>query len=331
VERGDRGGEVTGVTKMEFKYDPISFIFEKGDLFTKLCVLEMVDLCNTPLGNELLLDLLKTQKKDGGFPSQIDPEFSGVKETERVAFLLLRCGMPKDGLIMGSCMKFLLKNQTEDGAFQENPKLIIPEKIIELSNQKGVTWLTADIVDLLRVMGQENTKACQKAILWLRKTELPEGGWGLFEGEEEVDPDSSAQITFLMKDLFGEEDPLYKRGIALFEKHLDQVTQDAKQGFCYRKGEQEENDIYHLTHLLGQSFFSGKRGAEAGYNIKDNRVKKIVEGIIKIQRNDGGFRPFWSQESDPLYTGLVLKIFLWVGAMVKKKIRSMIEKVVSGP
>jgi hypothetical protein len=328
---GDRGGEVTGVTKMELKYDPISFIFEKGDLFTKLCVLEMVELWNTPLGNKSLLDLLKTQNKDGGFPSKINPDFSGVKETERIAFLLLRCGMPKDGLIMGSCMKFLLKNQTEDGAFRENPKLIIPEKLIELSNQKGVTWLTADIVDLLREMGQENIKASQKAILWLRKTELAEGGWGLFEEGEEVDPDSSAQITFLMKDLFGEEDPLYKRGIALFEKHLNQIAKDVEQGFCLIKEEREENDIYHLTHLLGQSFFSGKRSAEAGYNVKDNRVKKIVEGIIKIQRDDGGFRPFWSQESDPLYTGLVLKIFLWVGAMGKKKIKSLIEKALSGP
>ncbi len=49
--------------------------------------------------------------------------------------------------------------------------------------------------------------------------------------------------------------------------------------------------------------------------------------MIKIQREDGGIRPFWSQESDPLYTGLVLKIFLWVGAMEREKIKSTIEKV----
>ena len=313
---------------MEFRYDPIPFIFKKGDTFTKLCVLEMVDLWNTPIGKGLLLDLLKTQKKDGGFPSQIDSNFSGVKETERTARLLLKCGMPKDGLILASCMRFLAKNQTEDGGFRENPKINLPEKVIELSNQKNVTWLTADMVDLFRQMGQENTKACQKAINWLRKMEIPEGGWGLFEEDEEIDPDSSAQITFLMKDLLGEEDTLYKRGIALFEKHLDQIAQDAQAGFWYRKGEREENDIYHLTHLLGQSFFSGKRGADAGYNIKDKRVKNILEAIIAIQREDGGFRPFWLKKSDPLYAGLVLKILLWVGAMGKRKIKSMIENMV---
>ena len=313
---------------MEFKYDPIPFIFQKGDSFTKLCVLEMVDRWNTPVGKGLLLDLLKTQKKDGGFPSKIDTDFSGVKETERIAYLLLRCRMPKDGLILASCMRFLLRNQTEDGGFRENSKLTIPQEIVELSNQKSVTWLTADMVDLLREMGQENTKACQKAINWLRKMELPEGGWGLFEEDEEIDPDSSAQITFLMKDLLGEEDTLYKRGIALFEKHLDQVAQDAEEGFWDRKGEKEENEVYHLTHLLGQSIFSGKRVADAGYNIKDKRVKKIIEAIITIQREDGGFRPFWSKKSDPLYTGLVLKIFLWVGAMGKGKIKSMIQKAV---
>jgi prenyltransferase beta subunit len=315
---------------MEFKYDPVPFIFKKGDFLTRLCVLEMVDLWNTPMGKGLLLDLLKTQKKDGGFPSRIDSDFSGVKETERTAYLLLRCGMPKDGLTLASCMKFLLKNQVEDGGFRENPKINIPKNVIELSNQKNVTWLTADMVDLFRQMGQENTKACQKAINWLRKMEIPEGGWGLFEGDEGIDPDSSAQITFLMKDLLGQEDPLYKRGLALYEKHLDLMAQDADPRLWrgYRKGEKEENDVYHLTHLLGQSLFSGKRSVDEGYNIKDQRVKRIIEAIIKIQREDGGFRPFWSKKSNPLYTGLVLKIFLWVGAMGKMKIKSMIEKVI---
>ncbi len=313
---------------MELKYDPIPFIFKKGDSFTRLCVLEMVGLWNTPTGKGLLLDLLKTQKKDGGFPSKIDSDFSGVKETERTAHLLLKCGMPKDRLTLSSCMKFLVKNQTEDGGFRENPKISITAKVIELSNQKSVTWLTADMVDLFRQMGQENTKACQKAINWLRRMEIPEGGWGLFEEDEQIDPDSSAQVTFLMKDLLGAEDTLYKRGIALFERHLDQRAEEAKAGFWDRKGKKEENEVYHLTHLLGQSIFSGKRGIDAGYNFKDKRVKNILEAIIKIQREDGGFRPYWLKKSDSLYTGLVLKIFLWVGAMGKKKIKSMIEKVV---
>jgi prenyltransferase beta subunit len=314
---------------MNFKYDPVPFIFAKGDPYTKLCVLELAGLLNTPFGNSLLLELLKTQNKDGGFPSKIDPNFSGVKETERIAFLLLRCGMPEDGLNLASCMKFLLKNQTGDGGFKENSKLTIPEKIVELSTQKGVTWLTADIVDLLREFGLENTKACQKGIHWLRKVEKFGGGWGLFEDSEKIDPDSSAQITFLMKDLFGEEDPLYKRGIALYEEHLNQIAQDAESGFYYRNGEKEENDIYHLTHLLGQSFFFGKRSADAGYDLKNERVAKIAKAIIITQREDGGWRPFWSEESDPTYTGLVVKIFFWIGALQKTKIKSMIEKTIS--
>lgn len=315
---------------MEFKHDPIPFIFSKGDAFTKLCVLEMVDLWDSPLGRELLLDILKTQGKDGGFPSSIDPNLGGVKETERVANILLRCKMPKDGLALASCMKFLLRNQTEDGGFRENAKLTIPPEVIDLSNQKCVTYLTADMVDLLRATGQENTRTCQKAINWLRRMELPEGGWGLFEGEEQIDPDSGAQITFLMKDLLGAEDTLYKRGVELHEKHLDQRAIDAKEGFNFFTGEKRENDIYHLTHLLGQSFFSGQRGADAGYTVKDKRVKKIAEAMVEIQREDGGFRPFWLKESDPLYAGLVLRIFLWIGAIKKSEVKSMVDKAISG-
>ncbi len=313
---------------MEFKYDPVPFIFEKGDLFTKLSVLEMVDLWNTPLGDKWLLELLKTQNKDGGFPSQIDPKLSGVKETERSAHLLLKCGMPKDGLALSSCMKFILKHQTADGGFCENSKIRIPESMDWLSNQKGVSWLTVDIVDLLRLFGRENTRVCQKAINWLRRMELPEGGWSAIEGAEIADPDSSAQVTFLMKDLLGEEDTLYKRGRELYEKHLDQTAADAKQGFHYWNERKEENDVYHLTHLLGQSFFSGKRGVDSGYDIQDDRVKNIMERIMQIQREDGGFRTYWSQESDPLYAGLVLRVFLWVKAMEKERIKAMIQKVV---
>ncbi len=313
---------------MDFKYDPIPFIFAKGDLHTKLSVLESAGLAKSPLGNSLHLDLLRMQNKDGGFPSTIDRNFSGVRETERTAFLLLRCGMPKDGLNLASCLRFILKNQTEDGGFKENPKLDIPKKMVELSTQRAVTWLTADIVDLLREMSMENTKACQIGIHWLRKTEISEGGWGLFEEDDEIDPDSSAQITFLMKDLLGEEDTLYKRGIALFEEHLNQVAKDAESGFYHRKGQKEENDIYHLTHLLGQSLFFGKRGADAGYNAKDERVKKILKAIVETQREDGGWRPFWSKKSDSLYAALVIKIFCWVGALPKKKIKSAVERAI---
>ena len=151
----------------------------------------------------------------------------------------------------------------------------------------------------------------------------------MFEDEEQIDPDSSAQITFLMKDLFGEEDPLYKRGIALYEEHLTGTAKDAEAGFCYRKGEKEENDVYHLTHLLGQSLFFGKRSADAGYDLKEERVEKIAKAIIETQREDGGWRPYWSKKSDRPYTALVLKIFFWIGALQKKKIKSMIEKSIS--
>jgi prenyltransferase beta subunit len=238
--------------------------------------------------------------------------------------------MPQDGLALTACIRFLLRNQTGDGGFRESAKLTIPPEVVDLSNERCVTYLTADMVDLLRLVGQENTKACQKAINWLRRMELPEGGWGLFEGEEQIDPDSSAQITFLMKDLLGPEDTLYKRGLVLYEKHLDRMAQDAEQGFNYFTGDKRENDVYHLTHLLGQSFFSGKRGVDAGYTVKDKRVKKMVQAIIDIQKEDGGFQPYWLKKSDPLYAGLVLKIFLWVGAMKKKDVRSKVQAALSG-
>jgi len=155
----------------------------------------------------------------------------------------------------------------------------------------------------------------------------PDGGWCMFKGDQfsGSDPDSTAQILFLMKEIYGEGDVVWLKGVKLFEKFLDKVTVDVEKGYYIApNGEKRENDIYHLTHLLLSSLVDSKRRIEAGYDLKDVRVNKIVQAILKSQREDGGWRPFWIQDSDPTYTVLALKLLIWLGALKPEELKKQV-------
>lgn len=113
---------------MRLRYNPISFVLEKGDETTKLDLLEFLGLLNSSEAKELILKLLKTQMANGGFPSKFDPKIAGVKETCRTSILLLRCGIPVDKLDIQAAVNFLLKHQRENGGWSEKPELSMPKE-----------------------------------------------------------------------------------------------------------------------------------------------------------------------------------------------------------
>ena len=36
----------------------------------------------------------------------------------------------------------------------------------------------------------------------------------------------------------------------------------------------------------------------------------MMEALVGIQRKDGGWRPFWTEESSPVYTALAIKVLI---------------------
>jgi len=274
-------------------------------------------MLETNKGKDLILYLLKSQMPSGGFPSKLNAETEGIRETCRNTLLLLKCGIPHDRLNIQSAVNYLLKHQREEWGWSENPKLTIPKHVMELSTTESVTWLTADVVELLRSVGLDKSESCKKALNWLREMQKPDGGWQMFRGDRfPLDPDSTAQILFMMREIYGEKDTVWLKGIQLFEKFLDKLALDVERGYYITPtGNKRENDIYNLTHLLLSSLVDSKRRIDAGYNLKDIRVNKIVQAILDSQREDGGWRPFWRQDSDPTYTVLTLKILVWLGIL----------------
>jgi hypothetical protein len=202
-----------------------------------------------------------------------------------------------------------------------------------LSNELSVTWLTADAVDLLRQAGHGDSEQCRLAIEWLRSLQNPQGGWPSVARESQPpgatgDPDASAQIAFLMREIYGEGDPLYRRGRELFERHLDETAGDVERGHRIRAvdGQREEMEAYGLTHLLLSWLGDRPRRIEAGYDVNDRRVGPMMEALIHAQGEDGGWQPFWADESSPVYTALAVKSLVLTGALPSEDLMCQVRE-----
>ena len=318
---------------MMLKRDPFALIFEQGDDATRLACLALFDLADAPQGNVCLAKLIQQQRADGPFPSQFDPEAWGMRETIRHTLLLRQVGVPATDVNVNSAVQFVLRNQNPDGGWCANPALEIPPQITWLSNELSITWLTADAVELLRSMGQGEHPRCQAALTWLRATQNRHGGWSsvardVAEQEDDLgDPDATAQITFLMGEIYGQEDPIFQRGKRLFERHLDACAQDAERGYWIsaRDGAREEIEVYTLTHLLLSSFVDAPRRLLGDYDVSDPRVRRILEVLVEIQSQDGGWRPFFLEESSPLYTMLAVKVLILSRAIPRDDLIDLVK------
>lgn len=311
---------------MKLKYDPLKLIIQEADETTKLFLFQFLDMVETKEGYNLILNLIKSQMSSGGFPSKFDKNIEGIRETCRSALLLLDCGIPFTQLNIQAAVNVLLKQQTEQGGWTENPKISLPENVVELSTTLPITWLTADVITLLHRVGLDGNEQYTKALKWLKNMQNERGSWPMFvRNSFREDPDSTAQILFLMKEVYGKKDSIWHKGISTYEKFLNDLVTDVERGYCIKStGERVPNDIYHLTHLLLSSLVDTKSRIEAGYDLTDERIKKIVQAIIDSQIENGGWIPFWSDKPDPVYSVLTLKLLVWLGVLNKKDLRKQV-------
>ncbi|MFO7743668.1 MAG: prenyltransferase/squalene oxidase repeat-containing protein [Anaerolineae bacterium] len=191
---------------MKLRYNPFPWIFEQGDERTKLASLAFFGQADSPQSNTCVLSLLKQQRPDGAFPSRFDAETWGMQETIRYTLLMLKVGMPATGVNVSRAVRFVLNWRNPDGGWCENPALELPPGQTWLSSQQSITWLTADVVDLLRQVDMGECPECTAALGWLRAVQNADGGWpSLADPSEDCqsDPDATAQIAFLMAKLVG--------------------------------------------------------------------------------------------------------------------------------
>jgi hypothetical protein len=311
---------------MNLKYDPFPLIFTQGDAATKLAGLEFFGLAESPQAKACQLELIKQQRSDGAFPSHLDPRNWGMRETTRHTLLLLKAGLPPTGVNVDSAVKFILDHQRSDGGWSENRALKLSPEQTWLSSERSITWLSADIVDLSRQVGMGEHTACKAAIEWLRTMQNQRGAWPSLAWDVEErqgdigDPDATVQIGFLMGELYGEDDPAYLKARELFERHLDACVRDVERGYRIRRrdGERVALDVYDLTHLLLSWELDPPRRLQSGYDASDPRVKRMMEALIGIQRENGGWRPFFAEGSSPVYTLLAVKALVLSGMLTRE-------------
>jgi hypothetical protein len=311
---------------MRLRHDPFPLILNRGDGDTILAFLAFFGLEDSPRARECLLDLIKQQRSDGAYPSQLDPQRWGMRETVRTALLLLEVGLPPQGINVDAAVRFVLQHPNADGGWCENPALALPADQTWLSDQQGMTWLTADVVELLRRLGRGESTPCRQALTWLRDVRTESGGWPSVArdaDERGEDPDATVQVAFLMGDVFGEDDPAYRRGRELFEGYLDRCARDAERGYRVRPrdGQRADLDVYQLTHLFLSWLLDPPRRFRTGYDVGDPRVRTMMEALVDIQREDGGWRPFFAEGSSPVYTALAVKALVLSGMLDRAALR----------
>lgn len=317
-------GQATGGADVEIdlRYDPLPLILGRCGPAEVLALLDEADLLTTSLAHEYLLTLVSRQRPDGGFPSAFNSALFGLRETERAVRMLLHCGMGPETLNVAGALNLLLDMQRPVGGWSENPVLNLPPSAEELSTTVGVTWLTAEVAQALQEAGTADTEeAYWSALDWLYGWQCIDGGWPSLEGQDRPDPDSSTLITFLLEEAYSESDPVVQRGLSYYDRCLSQVARDAQQRYYEVRGERRGLDVYHLVDTVLEP-----EAAAAGYDVRDERVAAIVDAVVDIQRRDGGWRPFWLEESDPSYTAYTLRALVWVGALEREVLAEMLRR-----
>ena len=109
--------------------------------------------------------------------------------------------------------------------------------------------------------------------------------------------------------------------------HIDECAQEVARGYRVRArdGQREPPEVYHLTHLLLSWVLDPPRRFQSGYDASDPRVRRLMEALIDAQSEDGGWRPFWAEESSAVYTVLAIEVLILSGMLAREDLQAGVE------
>ena len=81
-----------------------------------------------------------------------------------------------------------------------------------------------------------------------------------------------------------------------------------------------------LWHLAS---FCPARRFQRGYDVRDPRIQHMMEVLLDLQRDDGGWRSFWDAESSPVYTAVALKTLVLSGALAREDLQPRVQEYVT--
>jgi prenyltransferase beta subunit len=298
---------------LTLKQNPFQLILNQGSPATILQVLKLLDRLETSSGFKNLLHLISLQNDDSGFPNNLERgNPSSVKITYRATRTLTQIGVSKDSHTIVSAVNWLIKQQEKDGGWHENPTIALPKWVTWESTRKSVTWYTCQIATLLHELGMEKTDTFRKTVSFLEKAEMPNGGWPSVVGSKQIDPDTTVEIGNFLAKIHGPDYPPFLRVKKMFEEQISALAK--------KIAHETVDDAYELTHLVRDEV------PNYMYSVGDKRVKKSLKMLIQVQREDGGWKTFYSGgKSDVAITVYALQVLVSHKIIRKTTLQTMFD------
>lgn len=267
---------------MRVRYDAVKYISDKGNVFNKLC---LADVLSQQPDKNLIEELLSLQNPDGGFPWKLQSRIpSGIVITSRVLELLVQKEFDKNSAEVKKGINFLVNKQRPDGGWSENPELssYIPKEYGWISTEYSMTWATGEVVSTLIKAGYVNHPGIKNAISFLQRIQKDDGGWNSHIGKNYPYGTDLASMDSIVKALLlsGEDrtSDIMKKVVSTLLKY-------------HNKWESPVDASAVLNIFLN-----------LGYDSKNDYVKELVQILIKTQNSNGGWSPIETLPADPAQT-----------------------------
>jgi hypothetical protein len=268
--------------KMRIRFDAVKYIDENGNIFDKLC---LVDVLNQQPDKNLIEDLLSLQNPDEGFPWKLLGKIpSSIVMTSRVLELLFKIGFDKNSFEVKKGINFLVNKQRLDGGWSENPELApyIPKEHGWISIEHSMTWATGEVVIALIKVGYPNHASIKNAVSFLKRTQKDDGGWNSHVGKNYPYGTDLASMDSIVRALLlsGEDrtSDIMKRVVSTLLK--------------YRNKWESPVDASAVLDIF----------LNLGYDPKNEYVKELVQTLIRTQKPNGSWSPIETLATDPTQT-----------------------------
>lgn len=291
-----------GNSSYTLKYNPVPFIFEKGNYYHHLKALSFLEKKDESQLLDVIEQAKSSQYGDGGWPWLGWWEFQekvpgSITDTAGILTALLDAGLDIDSEVVKRASDFLLETQRDDGGWSESPQLrkTMSESWSWFSVDHSVTWITALVITALIKAGYpSDTPSIVKATRFLKSFQNREGGWPSHTGSKELETTD----MWTMEDVIS---ALLTAG----EKRDSKVIRNAENAVLKHHDRWKEP----VENPLGVFFV-------LGYGQGHQYVQECISYLWENQKEDGGwgFYNDWSSSTDQ--TVRWLEILLKYGVSV---------------
>ena len=288
---------------MKLKYDPVAYVRSNGQAYHKVVVLAKSNSSSNL--THAIRELISLQNVDGGWPFKWQKQIpSSIPFSAKALDVLTSAKANGEAEFFQKATTFLLKHQNLDGGWAENyalqkyiPKTVetLPSKPKEpywSTTSQSVTWITGIVLSALVDSKFQNRQVIDKAVSFLVKNQLKNGGWIPYKGYTfRADISSTGTVV----------KALLKAGLTrdslIFRRTRECVVKEV------RELEYWKEPIQAVAAL--ETFLMLGDGAKSKY------CKLLIETLINQQRPDGGWNPVSSKHPSEInITTAILEVFI---------------------